>query len=158
MSAAGNQRLYFEDVSQGQSFPLAAMRVTKKEIIAFATEFDPLPFHLDEAIAKKSILGGLAASGWQTAALTFGEVVKVFVANIAGMGSPEIRKVRWHKPFFPRDIMTGTVTILTKRASKSRPEMGILELGIETHNQKGKIIISYQLVNMIERRNAGDAA
>lgn len=150
MDSAGQDIWYFDDVSAGQSFTLPPITVSKSDIIAFATDFDPLPFHLDEAIAKKSILRGLAASGWQTASLTFGQTVDVLVGKIASMGSPEIRKVRWHKPFYPRDKMSGTVTIVSKRASTSRPDMGILELSIKTQNQHGKPIISYELVNMIE--------
>jgi acyl dehydratase len=119
--------LHFEDFSPGQSFPLGPYLVTREDIVAFASEFDPQPFHLDEDAAKASILGGLCASGWHTCAMIMRMLFDSFLGRAASLGSNGIDEVKWLRPVFAGEAMTGTVAILDMRASSKNPAMGVLK-------------------------------
>lgn len=151
-------RRYFEDLAEGETFALGPMKVTKADIIEFATEFDPFPFHLDEKAAKESLLGGLAASGWQTGGLSLRMLVDALLSKIASMGGLGFTGLKWKRPLLKGDTLSGTATITSLRRSNSRPEMGILTVAFDMHNQKGEQVMTLNLANLVEVRNPGAGA
>ncbi len=151
-------RLHFEDLEVGQSFALPRRKVTRQMILDFARTYDPLPFHLDEKAARESLLGGLAASGWQTAALSLRMLVDVFLSRAASMGGLGFTDLRWHRPVLVDDTITGIVTIVGLRASDSHPEWGIATLEFDIRNQRRQQVLSMRLANLIERRDGSGAS
>ena len=127
---------YFEDFHEGDVLPLGPRTVTREEIVAFAAEFDPQPFHMDEEAAKHTPLGGLAASGWHTAALFMRMMCDSYLLRTASMGAPGIEELRWLRPVRPGDTLAGTATVLSTRGSKNRPDMGIVHFLFELANQR----------------------
>ena len=149
-------RWHFEDLEVGQSFALPRKKVTRQMILDFARQYDPLPFHLDDKAAKESLLGGLAAPGWQTAALSLRMLVDTFLSKAASMGGLGFTDLRWHRPVYAGDTITGTVSIVHLRASKGKPHFGIATLEFDIRNQKGQQVLSMRLNNIIERRELGE--
>lgn len=144
--------LYYEDFEAGRTFPLGPYPVTREEVISFAREFDPQEFHLDEQAAKASLLGGLAASGWHSCAMLMRMICDGYLNRSAGMGSPGLSEVKWLKPVFAGETLAGTMTVLSRRVSKSRPEMGILECRWELFNGKGEKKVEQTGVNFMRVR------
>ena len=143
---------YFEDFSIGRVFPLASKSVTADEMIEFAAEFDPQPMHLDEAAGKASILGGLSASGWHTCGILMRLMVDGYLGNTAGMGSPGLDEVKWLKPVYPGETLRGRMTVLAKRQSRSRPEMGLVTMKWEALSAAGEVKIDMTGINLIKVR------
>ncbi len=146
-------RRHYEDLAIGEVIELGSVTVTKEMIISFASEFDPFPFHLDEAAAKASLLGGLAASGWQTAGLSLRMLADSFLATIASMGGLGFSDLKWKKPVMVGDSIGGTVTISALRRSQGHPERGIVTLDFDMRNQKSEPVMSMRLANLIELRD-----
>ena len=128
---------HYEDFPVGEAVTSGAYLVTVDEIKEFAREFDPQPFHLDEEAAAKSVLGGLCASGWHSCSIMNRLLVDDHVGKSAAMGSFGMEEVRWLQPVYPGDTLSLRRTVLEKRLSKRRPEMGILKLHWELLDQKG---------------------
>ena len=128
-------KLYFEDFLPGQKYTLPKQKISKEDVIEFAQEFDPQPMHLDENMAKKTMLGGLAASGWQSCAITMRMLVEGFLNNSACLGSPAVQEVKWLLPVRPGDILSGEACVIDSRISTSRPDMGIIRFHIDVYNQ-----------------------
>jgi acyl dehydratase len=133
--------LHFEDFHEGQRFALGPREITGEEIISFATEFDPQPFHLDEAAAQDSILGGLAASGWHSTSLLLRLICDAFLSRSAVMGSSGMDDVKWLKPVLAGDILTGAIEIKSLRNSASRPGTGIMKFDAHLADQHGTLKI-----------------
>src|SRR5688572_30686600 len=150
-------RRHYEDLRVGEAVPLGKVTVTREMIIAFAREFDPFPFHLDEAAAKASLLGGLAASGWQTAALSLKLLDEAFLNTIASMGGLGFSDLKWRKPVMVNDTITGAVTIAAFRRSRHHPERGILTIDFDIRNQRGEQVMTLRLANLIEVRDPSAA-
>lgn len=132
-------RLYLEDLHEGQRFVSPGHMVTAAEIKAFAAEFDPQPFHLDEAAAEASFFGGLAASGWHTAALTMRLLVTSglpIAGGVIGAGGD----VQWPRPTRPGDTLTVVSEVIAAKPSNSRPERGMVTVRSETLNQAGEVV------------------
>jgi acyl dehydratase len=146
-------RRHFEDLAVGEVIPLGRTKVTKEMIVGFAREFDPFPFHLDEDAAKASLLGGLAASGWQTAALSLKLLDEAFLNTIASMGGLGFSDLKWKKPVMVDDTITGAVTITKLRRSRHHPERGIVTIDFDIRNQKGEQVMTLKLANLIELRD-----
>jgi acyl dehydratase len=144
--------MHFEDFTVGLSRKGGAAPVSREAIIAFATEFDPQPFHLDEAAGAASLLGGLAASGWQTSALMMRLICDELLLDASSMGSPGVEELRWSKPVRAGDTLTLVWTVLETRASKSRPDMGLVKFRFELLNQKGEQVLWMQNVVMLGRK------
>jgi acyl dehydratase len=155
MNPVTDQRRHYEDLGVGEVIDLGRTTVTRDMIITFAREFDPFPFHLDEAAAKASLLGGLASSGWQTAALTLKMLGDAFLNTIASMGGLGFSDLKWKKPVMVGDTITGTATIAELRRSRSHPERGILTLDFDIRNQRGEPVMTMRLANLVEVRNPG---
>lgn len=147
-------RRHFEDLAVGEIIDLGQTKVTREMITTFAREFDPLPFHLDEAAAKASLLGGLASSGWQTGALSLRMLVDSFLGKIASAGGLGFTNLKWKNPVMVDDTIGGTVTIAELRRSSTHPQWGIVTLDFDVRNQKGKPVLSMRLANLVETREA----
>lgn len=137
---------YFEDFAVGDVLPLGSHRVTRAEIIAFAAEFDPQPFHLDErqgsgTMGTDSMVDGLIASGWHVAGLFMRMLCDGFLLESSSLGSPGIETLKWRKPVRAGDTLTGKATVIEVRRSKSRPEMGIVRFRSEVENQAGETVM-----------------
>jgi acyl dehydratase len=145
---------YFEDFQVGDVFELGTTSVTEEEIIAFARQFDPQPFHIDPAQARESVFGGIIASGWHTASLFMRLLVDNFLQETVSLGSPGVDEVRWLQPLRPGDTLRARFTILEARASKSRAEMGILRSHSELFNQRDELVMTVIGVHLIGRRPA----
>lgn len=145
---------YFEDFQVGDVFELGTTSVTEEEIIAFARQFDPQPFHVDPAQARESVFGGIIASGWHTASLFMRLLVDNFLRETVSLGSPGVDEVRWLQPLRPGDTLRARFTILECRASKSRAEMGILRSRSEVFNQRDELVMTVIGVHMVGRRLA----
>ncbi len=130
--------LYLEDLYVGQRFMSATLVVTADEIKAFAAAFDPQPFHLDEAAAAATLLGGLAASGWHTAALTMRLLVDS--GTIAGGVIGASVEIAWPRPVRPGDKLQVESEVMEITPSRSKPDRGIVVLKSETRNQRGEAV------------------
>ena len=157
MNPVTANRRHYEDLAVGETVALGETRVTREMIISFATEFDPFPFHLDEEAAKKSLLGGLASSGWQTAALTLRMLGDTFLNTIASMGGLGFSDLKWKKPVMVGDTISGTATVSALRQSRSHPERGIVTIDLDVRNQRGEPVMVMKLSNLIEVRDPGAA-
>ena len=143
---------YFEDFSVGEGLPLGSHTVTRAEIVAFAAEFDPQPFHLDEAAAAETMLGGLAASGWHTTALFMRMLCDGWLNSSASMGSPGVASLKWLRPVRPGDTLSGRSVVLSTRASRSRPDRGFVHVRHEVENGRGEPVMVLENPIMIARR------
>lgn len=128
--------LFLEDFELGQSYFLGPHAVTAEAIIAFANEFDPQPFHLDEAAGRNSILGGLAASGWHTTAMLTRLMCDACLTRSAVLGSNGMDEVKWLKPVHAGDVLSGMLRITGVRRSQSRPGIGIINFTAALEDQK----------------------
>jgi acyl dehydratase len=126
---------YLEDFAAGQVYGTGRLRVERERIKSFAAEFDPQPYHLDEEAARKSFFGGLAASGWHTAALTMRLMVEGELKPAGGIIGLGFEEFRWLKPVRPGDDLRVESEVLEVRPSKSRPDQGLVKLRNTTPNQ-----------------------
>src|SRR3954468_15827423 len=129
---------YLEDFAVGQKFGSATLRVEEERVKRFAAEFDPQPFHLDEAAARATLFGGLAASGWHTAAMTMRLLVESELKPAGGIVGAGFDEFRWPRPVRPGDELRIEVEVLEVRPSKSRPEQGMVKLRTTTLNQRNE--------------------
>jgi acyl dehydratase len=143
---------YFEDFAVGQEYRLKQITVSRAEIVAFAAEFDPQPFHLDEAAAANSMLGGLATSGWHTCALFMRMMADGWLNDSASMGSPGVDTMKWLRPVRPGDVLSGRSIVLETRPSKSMPERGFVRFRHEVANARGELVLVSENPVMIGRR------
>ena len=130
---------YFEDLKAGERFKSSTYKVSEEQIISFAREFDPQPFHLDAAVADQTMFKGLVASGWHTAAITMRLFVQTlnFAEGAIGLGVDELR---WPNAVQPDDVLQVETEILDLRESRSKPSHGIVRLRYVTTNQRGEIV------------------
>ena len=144
--------MYFEDYAPGSVTELPSAAVSKELIIEFAQRYDPQPFHVDEHAAADGPFGGLIASGWHTCALTMRAMVDGFLSPLSSLGSPGIDEVRWPAPVRPGDVLTGRITVLEARVSRSKPDRGVLRVRIESLNQDGVTVLSMVGTILLRRR------
>jgi acyl dehydratase len=149
---------YWEDFKVGEVERIGEKRVERHEVVDFARRYDPQPFHIDEAAAKHSMYGGLIASGWHTCAMVMRMMCDAYLAQAASVGSPGIENLKWLKPVRPGDTISARRTTLDTRASKSKPDIGIVNNLWEVFNQKGEMVMSMQGHGMFKRRHPGSAA
>jgi acyl dehydratase len=142
---------YLEDFAVGQTFGSGRTRIDGDRALAFAAEFDPQPFHLDEAAARHSIFGGLTASGWHTAAVTMRLLVASELKPAGGLVGAGLDECRWPKPVRPGDMLRVECEVTDVRVSKSRPEQGLIKLRTTTLNQNDEPVMVY-VVNMVVLR------
>ncbi|MFM0286309.1 MaoC family dehydratase [Paraburkholderia megapolitana] len=134
-------RLSYEDMEVGTTTVVGSHTFERDEILRFASEFDPQPFHLDDAAAAASPFGTLVASGWHTCSVLMGLMVRNLLADSTSMGSPGIDEIRWIKPVRVGDTITLKNSVLDKRVSESRPDRGIVATMWEGFNQDGEKVV-----------------
>jgi acyl dehydratase len=132
---------YFDDYVPGTTHDCGSVSVSQAEIISFATQFDPQPFHVDPEAAARGPYGGLIASGWHTAALVMRQLVDHYLPAEASLGSPGMDEIRWLGPVRPGDTLRVRATVLEARRSQSKPDRGIMKTVIEAVNQDGQTVM-----------------
>ena len=145
-------QLTWEDFTPGRVFEHGSRRLPRDEMIAFAAEFDPQPMHLDEAAARATMLGGLAASGWYLCCILMRMCADAFVLDSSSMGAPGVDEVKWLLPVRPDDELSLRATVLDTRASKSRPDMGFVRFEFELFNAMGQRAMTLTTSLMMGRR------
>jgi acyl dehydratase len=156
-----NERLYkyyFEDFKPGDVVPMGERTITREEIIAFAREFDPQPFHIDEEAARESMYGGIIASGWHTCALMMRMMCDSHLNDCASLGAPGLDNIRWLLPVRPGDTLKAVRQILETRPSQSKPQVGLIKSRWEVRNQDDQLVMTLEGVGMFGRRKPGNSA
>jgi acyl dehydratase len=147
---------YWEDFAVGDERVLGSRTVTEEEIVRFAQEFDPQPFHVDPEAAAASPYGGLIASGWHTAALYMGLFVRAELLGSASLGSPGVEELRWLVPVRPGDVLTGRSRIVEAWPSETNPRRGTVVGEHELLNQRGEVVMRMRARGHLARRPAAD--
>jgi acyl dehydratase len=150
--------LYFEDFPAGEVVEFGDREVTAEEIIVFARQFDPQPFHLSEEAGRASVAGGLIASGWHTASMMMRIIVDAMLFDAAGQGSPGMEAIDWLKPVRPGDRLRVRRITVSARSSRSRPDIGVIEARFELMNQNREIVMTQQGSMFFRRRPGAEAA
>jgi acyl dehydratase len=142
---------YFEDIKVGDRFKSETYKVSEEQIISFAREFDPQPFHLDRGVAEQSMFGQLFASGWHTAAISMRLFVRTlnFAEGAIGLGVDEMR---WATAVKPNDVLQVETEILDRRESRSKPAHGIIRIRNVTTNQRGEVAQTMLASALVLRR------
>ena len=148
-----NPKLYWEDFPAGCARRIGPRRITAKEIVTFARQFDPQPFHVDAESAASFQFGGLIASGWHICALAMRMMCDDHILESAGLGSPGADSIRWKQPLRAEDTITVEATVLETRRSRSRPGVGILRWHWDVKNQHGRSIAELEMTGMIRCRS-----
>ena len=144
---------YFEDVEVGAKASFGRYAVTREEVVEFAARYDPQPFHLSDEAAAGTHFGRLSASGWHTCAMTMAMLVEAMKERQeAGLGSPGLDELRWLRPVYPGDALSCESEVLDKRASASRPEMGLYKSRTTVLNQDGVAVMTFVSNVMIATR------
>jgi acyl dehydratase len=147
---------YYEDLVIGQTDRFGSLLVDRDEVIAFATKYDPQPFHLSDEAAAKTPFGRLAASGWHTCAMAMSMVVAHMQAlGHQGLGAPGVDELRWPKPVYPGDTLRCEGAVLSKRRSQSRSEMGLFRKTLIVRNQHDEVVMTFTSTGMVAVRNPG---
>jgi acyl dehydratase len=144
---------YFEDFQVGQVHELGSYVVPREEILAFARQFDPQPFHLDEEAGRQSIFGSIIASGWHTAAICHRLLVESLLKDSASMGSPGLDELRWLLPVKPGDTLSARIEVLAVTPSRSKPDRGSLKTRMEVRNQRGEVVMTEGATVLFRRRS-----
>jgi acyl dehydratase len=148
---------WWEDFTVDLQVESAPIEVTREEILAFASRYDPQPFHLDEEAARQSLFGGLVASGWMTAGLTMRLMCESYLLNSSSLGSPGLESLRWLKPVRPGDRLRMRMTVLDRRPMNSRPDVGLVLARMDTLNQRDEVVMTMEGWGMYRRRPETDA-
>jgi len=146
-------KYFWEDLAPGSVRDLGSVTVSAEEIKAFAQQFDPQPFHLDEAAGRRSIFGNLCASGWHTCSLAMKLTVENLLTASSSMGSPGVENLRWLKPVYPGDTLRLQHTILESRPLRTRTDTGLVRASWEMFNQNGETVLQMEGYGMFGRRD-----
>jgi acyl dehydratase len=144
--------LHLDDLAPGQVYPLGRRTLSRDEIVAFARDWDPQPFHLDEAAAAASIYGGLIASGWHTVCVFMRLFADGLLARAAALGSPGVDELRWLRPVRPGDTLDARLEILEVTPSCSKPDRGSARARCMVTNQDGDEVLTMCAVLLFRRR------
>lgn len=148
------QKTYaYEDFPVGRVLEFGGLTVSREDILRFAAEFDPQPFHLDDEAAGRSLFGGLSASGWHTCALVMRMNCDAYLNDSTSLGSPGIENLKWKRPVRPGDTLRVRLSVLEARVMKSRPEVGLVRSKWETTNQHGEVVHEMDGWGMFGLRN-----
>jgi acyl dehydratase len=143
---------YLEDFAVGQTFGSGRLRIDGERALAFASEFDPQPFHLHETAARRSIFGELTASGWYTAAVTMRLLVEIELKPAGGLVGAGLDECRWPRPVRPGDELRVECEVIEVRPSKSRPAQGLIKVRATTLNQNDEAVLVYVVSMVVQRR------
>jgi acyl dehydratase len=147
---------YFEDFEPGQDIDLGTRTVTEDEIVAFARQYDPQPFHVDRDAAADSIYGGVIASGWHTCGMMMRLVVDGLLGKSSSMGSPGLDGVRWLAPVRAGDTLNVRYQTVQVKASASKPDRGVVWSKWVAINQHGETVCTVEGMGMFGRRPGGE--
>jgi acyl dehydratase len=139
----------FEDYVPGSVRTFGSVLVKEEEIIEFARRYDPQVFHTDPVEARKTVYGGLVASGWHTAAMAMRLIVEHYLSHVASVGSPGVDELRWLKPVRPGDRLSVRVSVLEARRSESKPDRGVVRSLVEVLNQDMALVMTFKGVNIL---------
>ena len=147
---------FWEDMAVGQVRDLGTISPSREDIIAFASQFDPQPFHLDDAAGAASVFGGLCASGWHTCSMAMRLMVTNFLQQTSSLGSPGLENIQWKKPVYPNDTLRLQTTVLETKPMGRRPDVGMTRNLWEMFNQHGDKVLHMEGWGMFRRRtNSG---
>jgi acyl dehydratase len=146
-------KYYFEDFAPGHMTEIPGPTVSREEIVEFASRYDPQPFHVDEQKAQHSIYHGIIASGWHTVSLCMRMICDAYLLEAASMGSSGVDQVRWLIPVRPGDTLSMRMTVLETKASRTRPEMGIVRHRWDVFNQNQELVMEMTGIGLYRRRN-----
>jgi acyl dehydratase len=152
---SGREIRYFEDYAPGLTVDCGCFSVDEADIIAFAAQYDPQPFHVDRDAAREGPYGGIIASGWHTTSLMMRTVVEHFVSAESGLGAAGIDEIRWPRPVRPGDTLHVRATVLEARRSQSKPDRGIIKSRMELTNQHGEMAMTLTATNFVLARPVG---
>lgn len=141
--------MYFEDFTAGYSFLTESHTVSKDEIVNFATQWDPQPFHIDEIQANDYPYGGLIASGWHTLLISFRLVLETGIFEKASIGSPGMQELRWLLPVKPGDKLLTKAIVQSAKRSKSDPARGFINVNYAVINQREENVATYAITHML---------
>ncbi len=145
--------IYLDDLKVGARQSFGRYEVTRDEVIAFASRYDPQPFHLSDEAAAETYFGRLSASGWHTCAMTMAMIVENMKAEpSAGLGSPGVDELRWLKPVYPGDVLRVESELLEVTPSRSRPDMGSFRSAVTTFNQHDEAVLRFSSIALMRRR------
>ena len=153
-----SETVFFEDVAVGDTIHFGPLTVSREEVIAFAAEYDPQPFHLSDEEAAATHFGSLSASGWQSTALFMkmlvAEMKKVPGRQEASLGAIGVDELRWLRPVRPGDTLRGTSEVIETKASSSRPEMGMVRSQVTMVNQHDEPVMTMKPIAIFRTRPA----
>ncbi len=141
--------LTYEDFPVGRVFDLPPQTITKSQIIEFANEFDPQPFHMDEDSAETHGVGGLMASGWHMCSVLMKMLCDAYLLDSASQGSPGLNEILWKKPVRGGDVVCGTAEVVERRKSKSNPSLGLVNFAYTLKNQHSETVMIVRGLGMI---------
>lgn len=148
---------YYEDIEVGETHEFGEYHVTKEEVLEFASQYDPQPFHTDEEAAKDSAFGELVASGWHTAAICMRLLVDNHLEDRASMGARGVDELRWRQPVKPGDTLHLRTEVVDKRRSESDSRRGYVDNKMQGINQDGEVVISWVGLGMMAIRDPESA-
>ncbi|HEY6329199.1 MAG TPA: MaoC family dehydratase [Blastocatellia bacterium] len=143
---------YFEDYVSGRVYEFGTASITEAEIIEYARKYDPQYIHIDPEAALSGPLGGLIASGWQTAGLMMRLFVDNFLSSVASIASPGIDELRWTRPVRPGNKLRIRITITETTRSRSKPDRGMVRTSIEVINQADEVVMTLKAMNLLRCR------
>ena len=146
--------MFFEDVKVGDRYDTGSRTLSAEEIIAFARQWDPQPFHTDPEAAKQSHFGGLVASGFQTILVAFNLILATGRFSESSMGSPGMAEIRWLKPVYADDTLRVEVNVTGARASHSKPDRGFIDVHNSVFNQNGDLVCDYRSTWILKTRGS----
>ena len=146
--------LYFEDFPPGDVRESPPRTITREEMVEFARQYDPQPFHLDDDAAKKTIYGGLIGSGWLTVSVMMRLLWDTMLKDTVSLGSPGSDEIRWLKPVRPGDTLRARFTVVEAIPSRSKPDRGVVKTFTEILNQHEEIVMTMRGLGMFGRRPA----
>ncbi len=150
-------KYYWEDLPVGHVMELGTISTTEEEIKAFAQQFDPQPFHLDETAAQQSLFGRLCASGWHTCGMCMRVTVDNFLSQSSSLGSPGLESLKWLRPVYPGDVLRVQHSITESRPMASKPTVGIVRGVWDVFNQHGDKVLHMEGYGMFRRRHPAPA-
>lgn len=144
--------MYFDELKVGYKFETGARSLSLDDILTFAGQWDPQPFHTDPVAAEQSTYGGIIASGFQTILIAFGLILESDIWREASMGSPGMQDVRWLKPVRPGDSLRVRGEVLASHPSRSRPDRGRTDIAYEILNQHDEVVAAFQATQILKRK------
>jgi acyl dehydratase len=144
--------LWFEDFAAGQRFATAGCTLSEAQILDFGWAHDPQPFHIDREAATAGPFGGLIGSGFQTLLVAFRLVYQERIINAASLGSPGLDELRWLQPVRPGDTLRVAGEVVEVRASRSRPDRGLVTIAYTVRNQREEAVMTFRALHLLLRR------